>query len=547
MLNRNLVWKLIILSVAVTALGAYQLTLLNDDPTLYANIARHIVTSNDWVRLFSYYDQPWLDKPHFPFWMTAISFKIFGVSAWSYNLPGIIFNFIGAIYTYKLGKYIYNRDVGLLACLFYLTSAHLFTSSTIDVRAEAYLMGQIIPACYYWLRYDRNTRLRYLLLGAMFTGFAMMTKGIFVVVTIFGGMVACWLYTRQFSRIINPKWLLAYLLSLVFIVPEIISLYLQFDLHPELTVFGKQHVSGVWWYFWGSQFGRFFNTGPIVNTHGNPLFFTHTYLWAALPWSLLFVIAVISSLIKFRNKENKTENVRSIYLLSSFFLTFIMFSMTKFQLDHYTNIIIPFAVVLTANYLLNTSNTKWISLLQKLVGLFLLVLCTALSVFVFQNSYVVIYAIIPLVTLLYCARRSAFYGFDAIYAIPALATNVAFGFILLINHEMAPKYDVGYQIAQVTNKQPNIPIFDVSSNVPTLGVYTNSIYRKVHVFNDVVEKGSFYLITNKNQFSADQVVPQHLNYINSYCGNNLDKLLPYYSNKEVLGSKMACFDLYIKK
>jgi 4-amino-4-deoxy-L-arabinose transferase-like glycosyltransferase len=53
----------------------------------------------------------WLDKPHFPFWITAISFKLFGISNWSYKLPAIIFTLIGALYTWKFAIRLYADKI----------------------------------------------------------------------------------------------------------------------------------------------------------------------------------------------------------------------------------------------------------------------------------------------------------------------------------------------------------------------------------------------------------------------------------------------------
>jgi hypothetical protein len=61
----------------------------------------------------------------------------------------------------------------------------------------------------------------------------------------------------------NVKWLLVFILTFIFIIPEIYAVYNQFDLHPEKVVFGKKNVSGMKFLFWDSQFGRFFNNGPI--------------------------------------------------------------------------------------------------------------------------------------------------------------------------------------------------------------------------------------------------------------------------------------------
>ncbi|MDB5087424.1 MAG: glycosyl transferase, partial [Mucilaginibacter sp.] len=60
------------------------------DATIYALISKTMVQRNDFVQLI-YHGADWLDKPHFPFWITALSFKLFGFTTWAYKLPGILF------------------------------------------------------------------------------------------------------------------------------------------------------------------------------------------------------------------------------------------------------------------------------------------------------------------------------------------------------------------------------------------------------------------------------------------------------------------------
>src|SRR5690349_65345 len=58
----------------------------SDDATLYASIAAAMVRTGDYVGLYAW-GQDWLDKPHLPFWLTAISFRLFGITPWAYRLP----------------------------------------------------------------------------------------------------------------------------------------------------------------------------------------------------------------------------------------------------------------------------------------------------------------------------------------------------------------------------------------------------------------------------------------------------------------------------
>src|SRR3990167_9156490 len=169
---------LILIVVLANSVGLLFPCLLSMFSPYYGSIAKHIALTNNWTDLvFSGHD--WLDKPHFPFWITALFFKIFGINSFAYMLPGFIFHLIGVYYTYRLARFWYSKEVGVLAALFTASAMHLMLSS-IDVRAEAFLLGEITPACYYWLKYNQKFRLKYLFLGAMFTALAMMTKGIFV-------------------------------------------------------------------------------------------------------------------------------------------------------------------------------------------------------------------------------------------------------------------------------------------------------------------------------------------------------------------------------
>jgi len=128
-------------------------------------------------------------------------------------------------------------------------------------------------------------------------------------------------------------------------LPELYALYIQFDVHPEKVVFGRQHVSGINWFLWDSQFGRFTNQGPINRKSGSIFFFAHTLLWAFAPWCLLFYYALIKQI------KNLATGIRlpEYYTLSGGILLLVLFSVSGFQLPFYTNIIFPLFAIITAD------------------------------------------------------------------------------------------------------------------------------------------------------------------------------------------------------
>ncbi|PSL49461.1 4-amino-4-deoxy-L-arabinose transferase-like glycosyltransferase [Chitinophaga niastensis] len=340
-LTEKQVWLLITVTVILLQFSALFVPILEPDGALYAGIAKTMVLKHDYWNLYAD-GHDWLDKPHFPFWMAAISFNLFGIHTWSYKLPAILFLLTGAWYTYRFALDLYDEKVARWAVCILLTAEHLVISNN-DVRAEPYLTGLIIAGVYHFYK-------RQMLPGALFTACAIMTKGMFALVPIGAAIGGHLLFTRDWKALLHIRWLIALMLTALFITPELYALYQQFDLHPEKLVFGTTGVSGLRFFFWDSQFGRFMNTGPIKGA-GDPFFFFHTLLWAFLPWSVMLYAAVIIFIKKWKQQKE-------YYCICAAMATFALFSLSKFQLPHYLNIIFPFFAILTAQYILSLQTEK---------------------------------------------------------------------------------------------------------------------------------------------------------------------------------------------
>ena len=375
-------WLYLFIGVAVVInFSGICTTIMGPDATLYASIAKTMVQRNNYVELFAF-GTDWLDKPHFPFWITAFSFKLLGISTWAYKLPAICFLLMGVWYTYLFAKALYNEHVALWSVLILLTAQHIILSNN-DVRAEPYLTGLVIASVHHFYKsYTPITNWWHLLAGCIFTACAIMTKGMFSLIPIGGAVVGHFIITKQWSQLFNWRWLIAAILILLFILPEIYCLYQQFDLHPEKVVFGDKGVSGIKFFFWDSQFGRFFNTGPIKG-HGDPSFFIHTTLWAFLPWSLL----LFAGIYQFFKKGIKNIHTTEWYCICGSLLTFLLFSASKFQLPHYLNIVFPFFAIITAWYLSQIKNIKTIRIVQAVVMVLMMGAISALHYFFDPDTF----------------------------------------------------------------------------------------------------------------------------------------------------------------
>jgi 4-amino-4-deoxy-L-arabinose transferase-like glycosyltransferase len=337
---------LFILALLVNFAGI-NLDFFTDDPGLYAAISKNMLYRKEWLELFTY-NQDWLDKPHFPFWAVMVSFKVFGVSVWAYRLPALLFFLLSLLYTWLFTKKHYGNDIAWMAVLVLVTAQHLVMSNT-DVRAEPYLMALVIGSIYYISRLEERFTFADLLLAAILTACAIMTKGIFVIVAIYGALFGQLLFKGKIRQVFQWKWIFLLILTGIFILPELYALYIQFDLHPEKTIFHRHNVSGIKWFLWDSQFGRFVNNGPITRQSGSIFFYVHTLLWAFAPWCLIFYYAI------YRNIKEMLlgRPFKEYYALSGGILLLLLFSLSRFQLPFYTNTIFPLFAVVTAPYCYN--------------------------------------------------------------------------------------------------------------------------------------------------------------------------------------------------
>jgi len=343
-LKDTTLYQFLIVLLALASIPALFGGVMEPDGALYASMSKNIILFQDWLNLYGR-GGDWLDKPHLTFWITAASFKLFGMTAFAYKLPSFLFGLLGAWYLYKLAKDIYDEKTGLISSVIFLSALHIITS-TFDVRAEIYITTFTLASIYHYYKAHQGS-FWHIIAGSFFAACAILIKGIFVLIPVFAGFIIYWLFTKQYKQLLQPKWWIAIVLIFVFITPELYSLYTQFDLHPEKVVFNRTGVSGLKFFFWDSQFGRFFNNGPIKGK-GDISFFLHTTLWAFLPWSILFYTAVVN-LFKKKNRINLAPE--SVMIWASAAVTFLIFSLSKFQLPHYILIIFPQFSIITALYL----------------------------------------------------------------------------------------------------------------------------------------------------------------------------------------------------
>ncbi|HEV7332558.1 MAG TPA: glycosyltransferase family 39 protein [Flavisolibacter sp.] len=339
--------------------------LMDNDSAHHAVIALRMYLTGDYVSLIDH-GKDYLDKPHLHFWLSAWSYSIFGVTGFAYKFPSFLFTILGTYSTYRLGRSLYNSEVGRLAALI-TASAFAYILANNDVRMDAILTASIIFATWQLVEWVHNKKWMHAVGAALGLALGFCTKGHIGVVIPAAGVFFYLLYRKDWKSFYHPQILLILLSFAVFIAPVVYCYYLQFDLHPEKVIRGESGRSGVAFILWKQNFERLQGDSFGADGKNDYLFFFHSFLWAFAPWSILAFLAFFKRLKSFRTRQWEWLT------LSTFAAMLLLMTFSGFKLPHYLTIIFPTTAVLTAAYLVEQRERG-----KNLKGLLItqVVLCT---------------------------------------------------------------------------------------------------------------------------------------------------------------------------
>ncbi len=351
MISDKRYYFLLLLIIVVYIIGVFS-PLMEDDSAQFAVMAMRMYQENDFINLIRGTGE-YLDKPHLHFWLAALSYKIFGLHDWAYRIPSIIASLFAAYATFKLSKLLYNKSIGKIAALIFLT-AQTIVLSNIDVRTDAVLTSFVILAIWQLVAYIENRKLLHMIFGVLGTALAFSTKGQIAIVVIGLCVLAHLLYTRKWSVLWSWKVLIGLVFFTLFISPMLYAYYLQFDLHPEKIIRGRSNRSGIFFILWEQSIERLVGDGMGERkSNSDYFFFFHTLLWEFLPWTLIMLGALY-------NKIKELVRIKFVYkprveftTIGGILFIFPLISFAQYKLPHYLNVLIPLFSIFTAGFLYN--------------------------------------------------------------------------------------------------------------------------------------------------------------------------------------------------
>ena len=305
-------------------------SLRNPDEGRYAEIAREVLQSGDWVKP-TLYGVGYLRKPVLFHWLVAASFKALGASEFSARLIPALFGLFGVAAVFFFCLRFFGQETAIFASAMLATNFWYLQVArylVIDTVFSFFVVGALF--CYYLSYSPGRANARWFALSCFFLGLAFMTKGFLAFVLVVAPVALYLLMTGSLVRELRPRRLLTGAVIFVCVAA------------PWYWMMEKREP-GFFFYFLGHEnFQRFVSR---EYEHQEPWFY---YLVALpltlLPWSL-YLRPFREAFFHMRRDERHDPR---LFLVTAALTMLIFFSLSNSKLPTYIVPIIPLLLIVCA-------------------------------------------------------------------------------------------------------------------------------------------------------------------------------------------------------
>ncbi len=302
--------------------------LMDVDETRYVSMARDMFHCKDFLTLYLN-GEFFFEKPPLYFWGECLSFAIFGkVTEFTARFPVALYGTLSTLLLYFTGKKIVSRRFGVISALILATTLEfviLAKFAILDIVVTTCVGFSVMFGFLTQFVQDKNKKYMWWLFY-IFSGLAVMAKGIPGFVVPFAVMFFVTIVNKTFKQVFKPQYILpGFLLFFLIVLPWHL---IMFKIHDPLFFHEyiiKHHIE------------RFLNSNEI-NREQPFYFYILTVLWGLVPW-IFSAIAVGITKLKSIKKFNVTElsNPQKYLLFNAiaFVVTMLFFSSSSTKLITY--------------------------------------------------------------------------------------------------------------------------------------------------------------------------------------------------------------------
>lgn len=208
---------LYLLCIVIYLGGLGRLPLFGQDEALYAEAAREMLASGDWITprvngvIF-------FEKPPLYYWLAALNFRLFGVNPFAARLPAALLAIATILLTTMIGARVWGKRAGFLAGLALATSLQMAMIGRMGIMDVplTFLIAAAILAYAQWRRHGRPLAAA---LFGLLTGLGFLLKGLAGGLAPTIAIIHALTYQRGRGRLTAPSVVLAIFVFIAIIAP----------------------------------------------------------------------------------------------------------------------------------------------------------------------------------------------------------------------------------------------------------------------------------------------------------------------------------------
>ncbi len=415
--------------------------LMDVDETRYVSMARDMFHSKDFLTLYLN-GEYFFEKPPLYFWGECLSFALFGkVNEFTARFPVALYGTLSTLLVYFTGKKIISRRYGFISALILATTLEfvmLAKFAILDIVVTTCIGFSVMFGFLTQFVNDKNKKYMWWLFY-IFSGLAVMAKGIPGFVVPFAVMFFVTLYNKTFKQIFKPQYILpGFALFFLIVLPwHIVMLKLHDPLFFNEYIM-KHHIN------------RFFSSSEIDREQPFYFYFV-TVLWGLIPWVFSGIAVGITKLKTFKNiavSELNNSQKFMMFNIIAFIVTMLFFSSSSTKLITYILPVYIFTAFILGfiweDYIFNEKYKKPINLTVYILGgicIFAAIVACFMQYYLPEKIYndvlmikwfcIVMVAIFGISSILFALKNNR-KGVFAVYALLVIITS-AFGTKLFYN------------------------------------------------------------------------------------------------------------------
>lgn len=415
--------------------------LMDVDETRYVSMARDMFHSKDFLTLYLN-GEYFFEKPPLYFWGECLSFALFGkVNEFTARFPVALYGTLSTLLVYFTGKKIISRRYGFISALILATTLEfvmLAKFAILDIVVTTCIGFSVMFGFLTQFVNDKNKKYMWWLFY-IFSGLAVMAKGIPGFVVPFAVMFFVTLYNKTFKQIFKPQYILpGFALFFLIVLPwHIVMLKMHDPLFFNEYIM-KHHIN------------RFFSSSEIDREQPFYFYFV-TVLWGLIPWVFSGIAVGITKLKTFKNiavSELNNSQKFMMFNIIAFIVTMLFFSSSSTKLITYILPVYIFTAFILGfiweDYIFNEKYKKPINLTVYILGgicIFAAIVACFMQYYLPEKIYtdvlmikrfcIVMVAIFGISSILFALKNNR-KGVFAVYALLVIITS-AFGTKLFYN------------------------------------------------------------------------------------------------------------------